>query len=179
MTQWGSMLNYTEPGFSNGIRWRQEPLKRVTVPPPSIFLSPHTNINMPHGVLSRIMSCYCFCSLVTSDNSSTPPWKEYFVVENTDLSPDRPEGELCFLPIAACWNHLRFTLSVLPRLSSLLRSRTSSMGDQDCRLSLLSPFFCPLLPCWDLQVVTWRKVAISTEVSCVRDPEKEEVRCEM
>lgn len=120
MTQWGSMLNYTEPGFSNRIRWKQETLKRVTIPPPPIFLSPHTNINMPHGVLSCIVSCYYFCSLVTSDNSSTPSWKEYFVVENTNLIDLKvSSASYPLLPVRIIWGALSACCLDCPHSCSL------------------------------------------------------------
>lgn len=60
MTQWRSMLNFTEPDSSNGIRRKQEALKRLTVPP--LPLSPPP-IQYARCVLFCVLFAVALCSL--------------------------------------------------------------------------------------------------------------------
>lgn len=118
MTQWGSLLSYTEPDFSNGVGGKQETLRRVTAFSclrPSF--SPHTPVPIC-PLLYSVVLCLAaaFCSGVTYSSSALP---ERSIVEDANLSPERLLGQPCLLPIGAC--HSAFTVcfhSVPPACAS-------------------------------------------------------------
>lgn len=165
MTQWGGMLNFTGPDFSNSIRRKQEALKGVTVPPLPPSLSLHTDFNTSVVYFFVLYLAVGFCSLwLAVPPPSFQTW--YFSEENTNLSPDKPFRRAplpthCCLPESSEVD-LQCAAQTVPHPSSGRNlPQAAAHPAQPTGIFGFVWFVC--LFCWDLQVVTGRKVAIPTK----------------